>query len=226
MVKNIIKKLAQTRSFIRKREYKQKIGHIMDIIKKNPQLRQIRNQILDEDEDLDMGVDVPLMSKAKSRSGMNSDKKFNAINKGDGGVHFADPMIQSGKGSFFRKNNSVAMKMAMHLNDLTKVQSFNDAIEIEFEELARSIINLKEKSMIGFSNVCTLEPVDVISAIVDLTDMDGIQLTLDQIPVALKVLRKIVEVENPATMKPAAEWTGEEDDPTPEIIRNQNLLAS
>ena len=67
---------------------------------------------------------------------------------------------------------------------------------------------------------------DVIRAIVDLTDMDGLQLTIDQIPVALKVLRKIIEVENPATMKPAAEWTGEEDDPTPEIIRNQNLLAN
>jgi len=66
----------------------------------------------------------------------------------------------------------------------------------------------------------------VIGAIVDLTDMDGLQLTLDQIPVALKVLRKIIEVENDKTMKPAAEWTGEEDDPTPEIIRNQNLLAS
>lgn len=96
---------------------------------------------------------------------------------------------------------------------------------MEFEELAKSIISLKEKSLLGFGGVCTLEPNDVIEAIVDLTDMDGIQLTIDQIPTALKVLRKIVEVENPHTMKPSAEWTGEEDDPTPEIIRNQHLLA-
>ena len=84
---------------------------------------------------------------------------------------------------------------------------------------------MNEKSTVGFNKVCTLEPRDVIEAIVDLTDLDGIQLTLDQVPTALKLLRKIIEVENPDTMKPAAEWTGEQDDPTPEIIRNQNLLA-
>ena len=202
----------------------------MEIIKKNPLLRQIRDDLLEEHEDLNMDVGIPSLgkSKSKSRSNVNSGKKFESLSKsinGPGGVTFADPLTKSHDQSFFKKNNSTAMRMALHLQELKVMQQFNDAVELEFEDLARSIINLKEKSTIGFGGVCTIEPFDVITAIVDLTDMEGIQLTLDQIPVALKVLRKIVEVENPDTMKPAAEWTGEEDDPTPEIIRNQNLLA-
>lgn len=151
--------------------------------------------------------------------------KFNSINKGTaaGGVTFADPLTHSiSKGSFMSKNNSVAFKMAYHLNELKLMQKFDEACEKEFEELARSIINLKEKSQIGFGGVCTLEPVDVITAIVNLTIMPGVHHDV----YCLKVLRKVIEVENNLTMKPAAEWTGEEDDPTPEIFRNQNLLAS
>jgi len=201
----------------------------MEIIKKNPQLRQIRNRVLEEDDDGDLEEDeAPIlgMSKKMSRSQMSGGgQKFTAVGKA--WPKFGDSNLdEQQKASFFSKKDSVAVKMAHHLSDLQIMEAFQEASEMEFEELAKSIINLKEKSLLGFGGVCTLSPVDVIEAIIDLTDMDGIQLTLDQIPTALKVLRKIIEVENPNTMKPAAEWTGEEDDPTPDIIRNQNLLAN
>jgi hypothetical protein len=199
----------------------------MEIVKKNPQLRQIRNQLLEEDDDRDLEDDVPILGMNKNRSQRNSGTGPKIASMGKVWPKFGEnPSHLSGKESFFTKGNSVAAKMAAHLNELKVMEKFQEANEREFEELAKSIINLKEKSLLGFGGVCTLESVDVIVAIIDLTDMDGIQLTLDQIPTALKVLRKIIEVENPNTMKPAAEWTGEEDDPTPEIIRNQNLLAS
>lgn len=73
---------------------------------------------------------------------------------------------------------------------------------------------------------CVLEPTDVIEALVDLTDLDGIQVTLEQIPIIIKILRRIIEIENKLTIKPAAEWSGDEDNPTPEIIRAQDLLTS
>jgi len=128
----------------------------MEIIKKNPQLRQIRDDLLEENEDLNMDIGVPILgkSKSKSRSQINSGKKFESLNKQPGGVHFADPLTQSqNKGSFFNKNNSTAMKMAMYLNELKVMQKFDEAVELEFEDLARSIINLKEKSEIGFEGV-------------------------------------------------------------------------
>lgn len=124
------------------------------------------------------------------------------------------------------KNSSNATKLLKHLKIMKQTQKFQEETEIEFEQLAKSIINLKEKSLMGFRGACILEPGDVITALIDLTDMDGLQLSLDQIPTALKVLRKIIESENPLTMKPAAEWSGEEDNPTIKITQNQNLLSS
>ena len=59
-----------------------------------------------------------------------------------------------------------------------------------------------------------------------MTDLDGIQVTLEQIPIVIKILRRIIEIENKLTIKPAAEWSGDEDNPTPEIIRAQDLLTS
>jgi len=153
IVRSIIEKLARMRAFTSKKEYKQKIGHIMEIIKKNPQLRQIRDDLMEQNSELNMDVGIPSLgkSKSKSRSQVNSGKKFDALGS-KAGVHFADPLTQSqgGKGSFFHQGNSVALKMAFHLNELKLMQAFDEAAEKEFEDLARSIIGLKEKSEAGF----------------------------------------------------------------------------
>jgi hypothetical protein len=128
--------------------------------------------------------------------------------------------------SFLGDGNSIATQMHESLYALTEEKQFTDIIEIEFEELVKSIVNLKEKSNLGFGGVCTLEPGDVLEAIVDLTDLDGIQITLDKVPIALKILRKIIEIENPNSMLPAAEWIGDEAEPSDGLIKNQNLMAN
>ena len=182
--------------------------------------------MLEEDGKLDEDL-LPYnnaMMEARAITKSISKKKGSSVNRT--GEKFIDANADVGHRTTFLSKNSTAAKLNLHLQDLLDSEEFQDKMENEFEQLAKSIINLKEKSIIGFNKICTLEPRDVIEAIVDLTDLDGIQLTLDQVPTALKLLRKIIEVENPDTMKPAAEWTGEQDDPTPEIIRNQNLLAS
>ena len=222
----MLKKIEQLQELTNNYDYSQKVNHIIDIAKKNPQFRNVRKRLLGEDSKLeeDFSPYGNAMIAAKSIINPISKKKKSSVNRI--GERFLDANVDVSPRTTFLSKNSTAAKLSSYLQDLLDSEEFEDKIENEFEQLAKSIINLKKKSTIGFSKVCTLEPRDVIEAIVDLTDLDGIQLTLDQVPTALKLLRKIIEVENPDTMKPAAEWTGEQDDPTPEIIRNQNLLAS
>lgn len=113
----------------RKREYKQKIAHIIEIVKKNPQLRAIRNQLIENEDDLDLDNDSPTIigrSNANSRSQISAGNKFNNLNKG--GLQYGSLVAGADiRDSYFKKNNSVALKMVQHLNELKLTQAFNDA---------------------------------------------------------------------------------------------------
>lgn len=212
---------------VTEKEDKQEIDHLFEIIKKNPQLRSILSNVDESAEEMKMDDNSKdALNKSLTKSNLSGVMKIGASVQRIETRLIDGSNLQHKNNSFLSKKDSLALKMTARLNEIKQMSKFNDSIENEFAELIRSIIDIKQKSFNGFLGVCTFEPTDVITAIVDLTDLDGIQLTLDQIPTAIRVLRKIIEIENDLTIKPAAEWSGEEDNPTPEIIRNQNLLAS
>lgn len=99
-------------------------------MKKNPQLRAIRNQLIENEDDLDMDNDSPTilgMSKAKSRSQISAGNKFSNLNNKTGVKYGSLASGADLKDSHFINNNSVALKMVQHLNDLKLTQAFNDA---------------------------------------------------------------------------------------------------
>jgi hypothetical protein len=83
-------------------------------------------------------------------------------------------------------------------------------VEQEFESIVNSIVNIKKKSIKGFGGLCTLQTSQLITSLVKLTDETGIQIDKTLMPISLKILRKVIEMENTNITTPAADWSTEE----------------
>jgi hypothetical protein len=76
---------------------------------------------------------------------------------------------------------------------------------LEFQQLILSIMFIKKKSEIGFNGKNTLETRDILKSLIKLTDFDS-EIEMDLRKIALKILRKVIEMENRDLTTPAAEW--------------------
>ena len=224
---NIITSIQKLLEITKDKEDKKDVVYLIDVLKKNPQLRLILARINNEDEkEIEENDAKDLINSSMNRSNISSIHRH-----GDSKQRIESRMIEGSafnamNRTFLKNKDSVGLKLANMLNEIGEIQSFNDSMVNEFSEVIWHIKKIQYKSFLGFRGVCTLEPTDVIEALIDLTDLDGIQVTLEQIPIVIKILRRIIEIENKLTIKPAAEWSGDEDNPTPEIIRAQDLLTS
>lgn len=222
----VIDSVQKVQEITKNKDDKKDIAYLIDVIKRNPQLRLVLARVNNEDEKQIEENDA----KDIMNSSMN--KSMSSIHKhGDSKLRIESRMIEGNSSNavnrtFLKNKDSVGLKLVSVLNEISEIENFNDSIVNEFSEVIRAIKIIKRKSFLGFMGACVLEPTDVIEALVDLTDLDGIQVTLEQIPIIIKILRRIIEIENKLTIKPAAEWSGDEDNPTPEIIRAQDLLTS
>ena len=222
----IISSIQKVQEITKDKDDKKDIAFLIDVVKRNPQLRLVLAKVNNEDEKQIEENDA----KDLANSSMN--KSMSSIHKhGDSKQRVESRMIEGSVSNvanrtFLNNKNSVGLKLVSILNDIGEIENFTDSIVNEFSEVIKAIKIIKRKSFLGFMGACTLEPTDVIEALVDLTDLDGIQVTLEQIPIIIKILRRIIEIENKLTIKPAAEWSGDEDNPTPEIVRAQDLLTS
>jgi hypothetical protein len=80
------------------------------------------------------------------------------------------------------------------------------ASNLEFEELVSSFINIKEITTKAFGYNYTLENTQVIAALISANAPQSSQLDHKCTAMSLRVLRRIIEMENRTTFKPAAEW--------------------
>ena len=69
-------------------------------------------------------------------------------------------------------------------------------MEREFEDMIMSIVNIRRKSFEGFDGRCTLEPEEILRSLINLADINDINLNTSLMPVAMKILRKVIEMEN------------------------------
>lgn len=122
-----MEKLIELQSVADTREDKQRVGHILEIVKKNPQLRLIRDQLSEN-----VSVNPSFVEMDKGLSRRSATKKFSPV-KSTGLKLFVSDMSNSlNRESFFNKNNSSAVRLASHLRDLKLSQKFQDSTEIEF----------------------------------------------------------------------------------------------
>ena len=81
----------------------------------------------------------------------------------------------------------------------------NDEFEKEFQQLVLSIVFIKKKSEIGFEGKNTLEPEDILKSLISITDVNS-NIEKDLRNTSLKILRKIVELENKDKTNPSSQW--------------------
>jgi hypothetical protein len=91
------------------------------------------------------------------------------------------------------------MKSALLSDEVT------NEIELEFQQLIISIMFIRKKSEIGFNGKNTLETKDILKSLIKLTDVTS-EIDSDLRRTSLKILRKIIEMENKDLTTPAAEW--------------------
>jgi hypothetical protein len=80
------------------------------------------------------------------------------------------------------------------------------ASNLEFEELVTSFINIKEITTSAFDSKHTLESTQVVAALISANTPQSSMLDHKCTAMSVRVLRRIIEMENKATFKPAAEW--------------------
>lgn len=84
-------------------------------------------------------------------------------------------------------------------------EEITNEIELEFQDLVHSIMFIRQKSELGFKGTNTLESEDIIKSLIKLTDVQS-EVDLDCRRVSLKILRKMIEMENKDLTTPSAEW--------------------
>jgi len=121
---------------------------------------------------------------------------------------------------------SKAMKLQGMVQTLMSDPEFQHDVEKEFEQLVVSVIDIRNKSYEGFEGKCTLETKEILTALISLTDLNEYKLNRRLYSLALKILRKVIEMENQEMTTPAADW--ETDDwlrYKEQIEERQELLA-
>jgi hypothetical protein len=143
-------------------------------------------------------------------------------NKSAGLTRNFDELINAS--SLKNSRESDLNELVQKLQDREVVQQ---AINLEFEELVASFMNIPKITSAAFGPEFTLESSDVVSALIKLTDPAQTPLNSSGIVMSLRILRKIIEIENRADTTPCVEW--EYDDWSKfqgVIVTRQHFLAS
>ena len=87
--------------------------------------------------------------------------------------------------------------------------SFGQVGEKEFEEIVKYIMQIKPRTETAFVGTNTITVDELIKSLIKVSDIDS-DIDPNLRIICLKVMRKVIEMENPASVKPASEW--ESDD--------------
>jgi hypothetical protein len=103
------------------------------------------------------------------------------------------------------KSITKAQQLKAYMKSALISEELRKEVELEFQQLIYSITFIKKKSEIGFGGKNTLETKDILKSLIKLTDVQS-EIDKDLRKTALKILRKIIEMENKDLTTPAAEW--------------------
>ena len=118
------------------------------------------------------------------------------------------------------------MQLKAYMKSALISEEIRNEVELEFQNLIYSIMFIRKKSEIGFGGKNTLETKDILKSLIKLTDVQS-EIDKDLRKTALKILRKIIEMENKDLTTPAAEWdTDDWSQYEYQIQERQNMMTS
>jgi len=103
------------------------------------------------------------------------------------------------------KGFTKAQLLKAYMKSALVSDEIRNEIELEFQQLIYSIMFIKKKSELGFNGKNTLETKEILKSLIKLTDVQS-EIDKDLRKTALKILRKIIEMENKDFTTPSAEW--------------------
>ena len=106
-------------------------------------------------------------------------------------------------------NLSQAQKLKSYLNSVNSSEKLISEFENEFEVIVEYILKIKNKTEKAFGGTNTLDVKELIQSLIVVSDVDT-QIDSNLRIICLKVLRKVIEMENKNLTTPASEW--ESDD--------------
>lgn len=104
---------------------------------------------------------------------------------------------------------------------MLKLQIVQDSLEIEFEELIKSILDIGRLSVQSFGEDNSIRVEDLVISLIKLLHISNGAIKKDERLVGLKIFRKMVEVENREMTTPASEWDTEDWSYYENIIRTR-----
>jgi hypothetical protein len=111
------------------------------------------------------------------------------------------------------------------IRTILKEDIIKDAIEIEFEEMVRAMNDITKNSLEAFGEAFVVDFHHLIKSFIALMGPDS-ELTAEIKVMGLKILRKIIEIENKNMVVPASEWdTKEWIEFEKMIVHKQELLC-
>jgi hypothetical protein len=102
--------------------------------------------------------------------------------------------------------SSKAGRLSLKLLHLSKSEKIIHEVEEEFEEMVHWFIDIEGRTMKEFGNGSEIKFNEIIESLIGLVDVEGITLPKDLQIMGLKIIRKVIEVENKDFTTPAAEW--------------------
>ena len=114
-----------------------------------------------------------------------------------------------GKESKVDSKMTKASQLKAYMKSAVNSEEVNNEVELEFQQLVKSIVFIKKKSELGFNGKNTLDTKEILKSLIKLTDIDsdiekGLRKT------SFKILRKVVEMENKDHNTPSAYWDNDD----------------
>ena len=120
-------------------------------------------------------------------------------------------------------NLTQAQKLKGYLQSVSTSDTLIEEFEKEFEEIVIYIINIKTKTEKAFGGINTLEVQELIKSLIQVSDV-GKDIAPNLRIICLKVIRKVIELENTKYTTPASEWESDHWSLFQEEIANKQKM--
>lgn len=104
---------------------------------------------------------------------------------------------------------SQASKLSAYMQSSINSEKLTEEFETEFEGLVVYILQIQMKTENAFGGANTLDVKEIINALIEISDIDS-DIDKNLRIVCLKVIRKVVELENKNLTTPAFKWESED----------------
>jgi len=117
--------------------------------------------------------------------------------------------------------DSKSFKLKSTWASIEKSESLRASTETDFERLGEAVVNIEKRTEKAFGGKATIKFKEIVTSLLNLLEVNEVNLEGELSTVVIKLMRKMIEMENHDVSTPASEW--EPDEWTHFKIRIENM---